>query len=74
MHEDGLDAPRWTGRAVPGPGPSLPRPAVYGFEVADDGSVSFTLLRRRQTLEEIVAEAGGDPASAYALTSEHPLV
>lgn len=53
---------------------SLPRPAVYGFEVAADGSVGFTLLRRRQTLEEIVAEAGGDPASVYALTSEHPLV
>lgn len=53
---------------------SLPRPAVYGFEVADDENVSFTLLRRRQTLEEIVAEAGSDPASVYALTSEHHLV
>lgn len=53
---------------------SLPRPAVYGFEVAADGSVRFTLLRRRQTLEEIVAEAGGDPASVCALTSEQPLV
>lgn len=52
---------------------SLPRPAVYGFEVAADGRVHFTLLRRRQTLEEIVAEAGGDPASVYALTSEHSL-
>ena len=52
---------------------SLPRPDVYGFRVAPDGSVRFTLMRRRQTLEEIVAEAGGDPASAYALTSEHSL-
>lgn len=52
---------------------SLPRPAVYGFEVGADGSVRFSLLRRRQSLEEIVAEAGGDPASVYALTSEHPL-
>jgi len=36
--------------------------------------VSFTLLRRQQTLEELVVEAGGDPAAVYALTSEHHLV
>jgi diaminopimelate decarboxylase len=54
---------------------SLPRPAVYGFEVADDGDVRFTLLRGQQTLEELVTEAGGDPASVRALTSEeNPLV
>jgi len=49
---------------------SLPRPAVYGFEIAADGSVHFTLMRRQQTLEELVAEAGGDPASTHALTAE----
>ena len=52
---------------------SLPRPDVYGFRVEADGKVRFTLMRRRQTLEEIVAEAGGDPASVNSLTSEHSL-
>ena len=47
---------------------SLPRPAVYGFEVAEDESVRFTVLRPQQTLEELVAEAaggGGGGRSAY---------
>ncbi|WP_438801977.1 diaminopimelate decarboxylase [Actinospica durhamensis] len=52
---------------------SLPRPDVYGFRVDADGNVRFTLMRRRQTLDEIVAEAGGDPASANSRTSEHSL-
>lgn len=43
---------------------SLPRPAVYAFEVAADGGVRFVLLRAQQTLEEIVAEAGGGYAGA----------
>lgn len=38
---------------------SLPRPAVYGFEVAEDETVRFTVFRPQQTLEQIVAEAGG---------------
>jgi diaminopimelate decarboxylase len=48
---------------------SLPRPAVYGFRVEADGAVRFTLMRRQQTLDEIVAEAGGDPAAVHAAYS-----
>lgn len=43
---------------------SLPRPAVHGFTVADDGTVSFATVRPGQTPEEIVAEAGGAHADA----------
>ncbi|MDT0319579.1 type III PLP-dependent enzyme domain-containing protein [Streptomyces millisiae] len=38
---------------------ALPRPAVHGYSVADDGSVSFTTLRHAQTLQELLAEFGG---------------
>ncbi|MFC6067943.1 diaminopimelate decarboxylase [Streptomyces ochraceiscleroticus] len=38
---------------------SLARPAVHGFAEGADGSVGFATVRRSQTLEEIVAEAGG---------------
>ncbi|RMB85023.1 diaminopimelate decarboxylase [Streptomyces shenzhenensis] len=37
---------------------SLPRPAVYGY-TADETSVRFEILRRPQTLDELVAESGG---------------
>ncbi|EHN72823.1 family 2, partial [Streptomyces coelicoflavus ZG0656] len=37
---------------------SLARPAVYGF--AGDGDVAFAPVRREQSVEEIVAEAGGE--------------
>ncbi|MGW4701343.1 diaminopimelate decarboxylase [Streptomyces sp. NPDC004285] len=43
---------------------SLPRPAVHGFTVDGDGAVSFTAVRGAQTLDEIVAEAGGARADA----------
>ncbi|MEU9702344.1 diaminopimelate decarboxylase [Streptomyces sp. NPDC047981] len=44
---------------------SLPRPAVHGFTLADDdGGVAFSTARRAQSLDEIVAEAGGDRADA----------
>ncbi|MEV7277935.1 diaminopimelate decarboxylase [Streptomyces sp. NPDC093111] len=43
---------------------SLPRPAVHGFTPTDDGGVAFTTVRRAQTLDEIVAEAGGDRPGA----------
>jgi diaminopimelate decarboxylase len=44
---------------------SLPRPAVHGFTVADDEeTVSFATVRAAQTLDEIVAEAGGDRTDA----------
>ncbi|MGW9438584.1 diaminopimelate decarboxylase [Streptomyces sp. NPDC055607] len=43
---------------------SLPRPGIHGFAVAGDGTVAFTPVRRPQTLDEIVAEAGGDLADA----------
>ncbi|MFC9068394.1 type III PLP-dependent enzyme domain-containing protein [Streptomyces harbinensis] len=39
---------------------SLPRPAVHGYEPGPDGRLGFTVLRRAQTLAEVVAEAGGD--------------
>ncbi|GEB60005.1 diaminopimelate decarboxylase [Streptomyces gardneri] len=43
---------------------SLPRPAIHGFTVADDGAVTFSTVRKAQTLDEIVAEAGGAHANA----------
>ncbi|MEV7567712.1 diaminopimelate decarboxylase [Streptomyces tanashiensis] len=43
---------------------SLPRPGIHGFTVADDGTVTFTTVRKAQTLDEIVAEAGGARADA----------
>ncbi|MEC3976738.1 diaminopimelate decarboxylase [Amycolatopsis sp. H20-H5] len=47
---------------------SLPRPAVHGFTVADDGSVRFTTIRTRQTLGELVRESGGAHATALLPT------
>ncbi|MFJ3501582.1 diaminopimelate decarboxylase [Streptomyces sp. NPDC090135] len=47
---------------------SLPRPGIHGFAVAGDGTVAFTAVRRAQTSEEIVAEAGGDLADALVRT------
>jgi diaminopimelate decarboxylase len=40
---------------------SLPRPGVYGFRVdeGDGGAVRFAVVRRAQTLAELVAESGG---------------
>ncbi|ORT58451.1 hypothetical protein [Streptomyces sp. CB03238] len=38
---------------------SLARPGVYGFVTDDDGSVRFATVRPPQTVDEIVAEAGG---------------
>ncbi|MFE0644067.1 diaminopimelate decarboxylase [Streptomyces sp. NPDC058877] len=43
---------------------SLPRPGIHGFTVDDDGAVTFTTVRKRQTPDEIVAEAGGAQADA----------
>ncbi|MFF7850902.1 diaminopimelate decarboxylase [Streptomyces sp. NPDC090109] len=43
---------------------SLLRPGIHGFAAADDGTVTFTAVRRPQTLDEVVAEAGGDLADA----------
>ncbi|MEV3929326.1 diaminopimelate decarboxylase [Streptomyces sp. NPDC049944] len=37
---------------------SLPRPAVHGFTVEQDGSVRLTTVRAAQTLDEIAAESG----------------
>jgi diaminopimelate decarboxylase len=45
---------------------SLPRPAVYGFEVGEGDEVRLTLLRPQQTLEELVTEAGGEPTAPPA--------
>ncbi|QNP72298.1 diaminopimelate decarboxylase [Streptomyces roseirectus] len=49
---------------------SLPRPAVYGYAPGADGRVEFALVRAAQSVESIVAEAGG--AYADALTSLGP--
>ncbi|WP_345621082.1 diaminopimelate decarboxylase [Streptomyces ziwulingensis] len=46
---------------------SLARPGVYGFAPDRAGGVSFAVVRRAQSPEEIVAESGG--AHADALTS-----
>ncbi|MGW4159435.1 diaminopimelate decarboxylase [Streptomyces sp. NPDC004788] len=43
---------------------SLPRPAVHGFTPTEDGGIAFTTVRRAQTLDEIVAESGGDRPDA----------
>ncbi|WP_415952596.1 diaminopimelate decarboxylase [Streptomyces sp. KLOTTS4A1] len=43
---------------------SLPRPAVYGYAADPDGGARFALVRAAQTVEEIVAEAGGGRAGA----------
>ncbi|WP_137988963.1 diaminopimelate decarboxylase [Streptomyces vilmorinianum] len=42
---------------------SLVRPAVHGF-TAEEDRVVFATVRRAQTLDEIVAEAGGDRVDA----------
>lgn len=39
---------------------SLPRPAVHGFTTGPGGGVRFTVVRRAQTVAEVVAESGGD--------------
>ncbi|MFD9909977.1 diaminopimelate decarboxylase [Streptomyces sp. NPDC059063] len=38
---------------------SLPRPAIHGYAAGADGEVRFSLVRAAQTVDEIVAEAGG---------------
>lgn len=40
---------------------SLLEPAVHGVRVASDGTVRFGLLRRAQTVEELLARTGGRP-------------
>ncbi|PWI46065.1 diaminopimelate decarboxylase [Streptomyces sp. ICBB 8177] len=45
---------------------ALPRPAVHGYLVADDGSVRFVTVRERQTAAEIVAESGAAHAEGLA--------
>ncbi|MFD7817049.1 diaminopimelate decarboxylase [Streptomyces sp. NPDC059785] len=42
---------------------SLARPGVYGF-VRDGGGIRFATVREPQTVQEIVAESGGDRAAA----------
>jgi diaminopimelate decarboxylase len=37
---------------------SLPLPPVYGLESAEGGPVRFTLLRRAETVDEVVARSG----------------
>ncbi len=43
---------------------ALPRPAVYGYR-EKDGAVAWVTLRRQQTIDEVVAEAGGDVDSSW---------
>ncbi|WP_155059313.1 type III PLP-dependent enzyme domain-containing protein [Streptomyces blattellae] len=38
---------------------SLPRPAVYGYTTGAADSVHFEILRKPQTLDQLVAESGG---------------
>ncbi|MFG2117165.1 diaminopimelate decarboxylase [Streptomyces sp. NPDC048718] len=45
---------------------SLPRTAVYGFTPTDEGGVAFSTVRRAQTLDQIVAESGGDRPDALS--------
>ncbi|MEU6406080.1 diaminopimelate decarboxylase [Streptomyces sp. NPDC046985] len=46
---------------------SLPRPGIHGFAPDGAGAVAFATVRAAQTVDEIVAEAGG--AHAAALTT-----
>ncbi|MET7295946.1 diaminopimelate decarboxylase [Streptomyces griseoloalbus] len=43
---------------------SLPRPAIHGFAPDGTGGVAFAVVRRAQTIEEIVTESGGEHADA----------
>ncbi|TJZ42496.1 diaminopimelate decarboxylase [Streptomyces piniterrae] len=43
---------------------SLPRPGIYGYAAADDGTVRFATVRTPQTLEELTAESGAAQADA----------
>ncbi|MFH8728758.1 diaminopimelate decarboxylase [Streptomyces termitum] len=43
---------------------SLPRPAVHGYTVADDGTVSFATVREAQTAEDLLRESGAAHADA----------
>lgn len=38
---------------------SLPRPAVYGYSLPEGGPVRFEVIRRAQTIAELVTESGG---------------
>ncbi|GGX01528.1 diaminopimelate decarboxylase [Streptomyces noursei] len=42
---------------------SLPRPGVYGYAPAPDGTFAFATVRTPQTLEELTAESGADHAN-----------
>ncbi len=50
---------------------SLARPAVYGFASGGDGGVVFAPVRRAQTVEEIVAEAGGEYGDSLTVAFPH---
>ncbi|MEU8588209.1 diaminopimelate decarboxylase [Streptomyces sp. NPDC048664] len=39
---------------------SLARPGVYGYAPGEDGELRFAVVREPQSLEEIVAESGGE--------------
>ena len=39
---------------------TLPRPAVYAFEIGERGQVRFTPVRRAQSMAELVADAGAE--------------
>ncbi|GHH90532.1 diaminopimelate decarboxylase [Streptomyces capillispiralis] len=43
---------------------SLPRPAIHGFAPDGTGGVAFAVVRRAQTIEEIVTESGGEHGDA----------
>ncbi|MET7274594.1 diaminopimelate decarboxylase [Streptomyces flaveolus] len=45
---------------------SLARPGVYGFAGGEDGGVVFATVREAQSVEEIVAEAGGEYAGSLS--------
>ncbi|MFM9371597.1 diaminopimelate decarboxylase [Streptomyces sp. Da 82-17] len=39
---------------------SLARPGIHGFSAGTDGGVRFATIRRPQTIDEVVAESGGE--------------
>ena len=49
----------------------LPRVPVYGYRTASDGSTEFFLIRRGQTIAEVLAEAGEPELRALSPDSSH---
>ena len=50
----------------------LPRVPIFGYRTAPDGGIEFSLIRRRQTIAEILAEAGEAELRPLSPASRRP--